>query len=344
MRQPNRDWIQDKLSDLTAHTSALSNIGGEFDEPEFGAWTALKLVVLAATVDVYTTIIDSNGFDYYYVDAMSGSGVVDLKERNDALLGSAFVAGTVAHKPFEKMYFIEKKPERADALRERLEYASEHIDGFRQPPDTFEVITGNANTVLPLIPDKIEDHRGGSAGGRNGEGGQHHLAFIDNERDEIKFDAIREMESIWGDLLINYQEKGLNREKGRIEKGLTDNWDDYVNFFDGDERVKQMDDPEDRFQLYLSKLDNINRPVHPSVTIHGSDRHPYGYRMVYATQTTNGGSEYAEFMEGQKRKIEGLTGDDVEIVLDTMKGAATHLGLWSVEEEDEDKQRRLGSF
>lgn len=348
MRQPDREWIQDKLSSLTAHIDDIENIGNTTDEPEFGAWTALKLVVLTATVGVYTKIIAKNDFDFYYVDAMSGSGIVDLKDRNDALLGSAFIAGTVAHEPFEKMYFVESDSDRAATLRERLDYAADEIDEFTQPREDCIVITGDANDVLPTIPRRIRKHRGGSATGQDGEGGQHHLAFIDNERDEIKFDAIRRLRSgpqgdLWGDLLVNYQENGLNREKGRIESGLTDNWDDFIEFFDGDQSVRYTDSPDERFQLYLEKLHNIGLSEHESVQIRGSESHPYGYRMVYATRTTGGGSEYAEFMSGQRKKIEGLTGDDIETVLDTMKGAATHLGLWSLD-EDEQGQSRLGSF
>jgi len=344
MRQPNREWVQDKLSDLTAHIDDLEAIGNQTDEPEFGSWTALKLVVFTAAIDVYTTVINNNDFEPYYIDAMSGSGVVSLKDREDTLLGSPAIAGTVAHEPFEKMYCIEKDEERAETLRNRLDFAAEHIDSFRQEPDTYEVIQGNANDILRNIPDKIRDHRGSSPSGRNGQGGQHHFAFIDNERHEVKFDSIRNLENeFWGDLLINYQQKGLNREKGRLEARESDEWDEFLQFFDGDNRALDLDDPEDRFGLYLEKLDGINRPVHESVQIRGSKRHPYSYRMVYATRNSSGGSEFIEFMNGQQWKIEGLTGDDIEHVLDTMQGAATHLGLWSID-EDEDGQARLGEF
>lgn len=343
MHQPDREWIQDKLSSLTAHSDDLREVGETADDPEFGAWTALKLVVLTATVDVYSKIIAKNGFDFYYVDAMSGSGLVDLSDREDTLIGSPFIAGTVAHEPFSKMYFIEEDGDRADILRDRLDYAADEIDAFNQSRDDCVVLNGDANDILPEIPDKVKEERDGTLTGTDGVGGAHHLAFVDNERDEVKFDSIRKLETqMWGDLLINYQEKGLNRERGRILEGLEDGWEDFVAFFDDDE-VKDLEDPEDRFELYLSKIDSINRSVHESIQIRGSSSHPYGYRMVYATQRTGGGSKFVRFMEGQKRKIEALTGDDIETVLDTMRGSATHLGLWS-NEEDEDGQSRLGAY
>jgi hypothetical protein len=78
MRQPDREWIQNNLSSLTAHSAPLQQVGETSDEPEFGAWTALKLIVLTATVDVYSKIISNNGFDFYYVDAMAGSGITGV--------------------------------------------------------------------------------------------------------------------------------------------------------------------------------------------------------------------------------------------------------------------------
>lgn len=343
MRQPSREWIQNNLSSLTAHTDDLRGVGTTIDEPEFGAWTALKLVVLTATIDVYSTVISNNDFDFYYVDAMSGSGLVNLSDRDDTLIGSPFIAGTVAHEPFSRMYLIERNEDRANVLRERLDYAVDEIDSFDQSRKDYVVLTGDANEILPTIPDRIKRERGGTLAGTNGEGGAHHLAFIDNERSEVKFDAIRQLSKMWGDLLINYQEKGLNRQYGRIDNGLEDSWDEFLAFFDDDERVKQLDSPEDRFALYRSKIESINRPMQESVQIHGSKSHPYGYRMLYATQQTGGGSEYAQFMEGQARKIEDLTGDDIETVLDTMRGNATHLGLWSTN-EDEKGQAKLGEY
>ena len=341
MQQPDREWIQRKLSRLTAHADDLQEIGEANDEPEFGAWTALKLTVFTATVDVYTKIIANNDFDFYYIDSMSGSGIVNLSDRDDTISGSPIIAGTVAHEPFERMYFIEEDPERASSLRSRLDYAVEEIDAFDQSRGDCVVIEGDANDVLPTIRDRIEDHRGGSLSGHDGENGQHHLAFIDNERDDVKFQAIRELESMWGDLLINYPEVSLDREEGRIESGLTDSWDDYIAFFDGDESVQHMRSRSRRFNLYLEKLEDISRPIHPSTKIHGSSSHRFSYRLVYAAQETEGGSEFAEFMTKQGRKIENLTGDDIEHVLDTMRGEATHLGLWSVDDED---QSALGSF
>lgn len=343
MRQPNREWIQKKLTRLTTHADNLREVSDIIDdEPEFGAWTALKLVSLTATVDVYTTIMANNNFDYYYIDALSGSGIVNLTDRDDTLIGSPFIAGTVAHEPFSKLYFTEKNEKRAEALRKRLDYAVDEIDEFKQSREDCLVLNGDANEILPRLPDKIREESGGTLYGQNGEGGAHHLAFIDNERDEVKFDSIRELEQImYGDLLINYQEYGLNREWGNIQEGREE-WDELLAFF-GDNRVKDMETSEKRFAFYLSQLDSINRGEHESLCVNGSNNYPYMYRMIYATQLTGGGSEYTEFMKGQRRKIENITGDEIETVLDIMQGNATHLGLWNVN-NDSGGQSNLGQY
>lgn len=344
MGQPDRDWIQDKLSDLTAHIDELESAGGAVDHPQFGAWTALKLVVLTATVDVYTTIMASNDFRYHYVDAMSGSGLVGLKGRDEILMGSPIIAGTVAHEPFENMYLIENDETRAAALEDRLDYAADNIDAFRQSPDSYEVLVGDANDLLPQVHDRIDEQHDGNPGGDSGERGQHHLAFIDNERNEVSFSAIRQLESFYGDLLINYQETSLNRERGLLESGDSDDWDTFIEFFDGDERALHLEEPE-RFGLYLEKVESIPRPIHESVNVRGSSSYGYNYRIVYAVRQSGGESEFIEFMDGQRRKVEGLTGDDIDTVLDTMRGSATHLGLWSVDEDgDDDSQADLDRF
>lgn len=342
MKQPDREWIQKKLSRLTAHTDNLREVGDVSDEPTFGAWTALKLVSLTATIDVYTTIMASNDFDYYYIDAMSGSGVVNLTDRDDTLIGSPFIAGTVARQPFSKMYFIEKNDDRAEALRERLDYAVDEIDEFEQSRDDYIVFTGDANEILPTIPNRVRQEKGGKLYGINGKDGAHHLSFIDNERIDVKFDTIRNLaEKMHGDLLINYQESGLNREFGDIKNGKTD-WDDFVAFF-GSDQVKEMEESEDRFRFYLSQLQGIEaangRRDYESLQIRGSANYSYMYRMIYAPRQSG---EFMDFMKGQRRKIENITGDEIETVLDTMKGTATHLGLWEV--NDDNSQSRLGEY
>lgn len=342
MRQPDRDWIQDKLSDLTAHIDELEEAGGVVDDPEFGPWTALKLVVLTSTVDVYTTIMASNKFRYHYVDAMAGSGVVGLADREETLTGSPIIAGTVAHEPFEKMYLIERNQERAAALEKRLDYAAENIDAFTQSPESYEVFVGDANDLLPEVRDRINDHHNGNLAGTDGEEGQHHLAFIDNECDDVAFSAIRQLEApMHGDLLINYQATSLNRKRGRLKSGDSDKWEPFVAFFDHDRRALNLKEPE-RYEFYREKIRGIPRPVQRSVDVHGSGGYGYKYRMLYAVRKSSGGSGFVEFMDKQRRKIEGLTGDDIGTVLDTMQGSATHLGLWSA--DDDDEQQRLGSF
>ncbi|WP_254544820.1 three-Cys-motif partner protein TcmP [Halomarina pelagica] len=344
MRQPDQAWIRNQLRQLTDHSDTLCEIGDEeVVDATFGPWTALKLVSLTATVDVYTSIMANNGFNYYYVDAMSGGGIVNLDGCDGALVGSPIIAGTVPREPFEKLYFVEASRDRAEALRARLDYAVDEIDAFNHTRDDCVVIHGDANEVLPKLPQMIKEDNGGTLTGRNGMGGAHHLAFIDNEKYEVKFEAIRKLSTMLNDLLINYQETSLNRQYGRILRGDCE-WDDFLAFFDKRGGVKRLEAPEDRFDFYTRLLENIDRSEYRSLQVRGSNAYSYAYRMVYATRLTGGGSEYAQFMDGQKRKIEGITGDEIGTVLDTMRGAGTTLDLWSAEEKAEDGQSKLADY
>lgn len=343
MGKPQWEWIEGKLRSLMEHADDLKDIGDSIDDPKFGPWTALKLEILVASVEVYTTIMHSYEYDYYFVDAMAGSGVVDVDDSPEVLVGSPIIAGTVAREPFEKLYFIEADRSRADTLRKRLDYAADNIDAFTQTKDSCMVIHGDANEELPELSDQIEQDHPRSLTGTNGMGGQHHLAFIDNERGEVGFEALRQLESIDGDLLINYQGTGLNRASGHISE-FDRSWDNFDAFFDGNRKAREMTSDE-RLNLYLGLLKDINRGDYRDVFVKASDNYPYGYRMIYATENRDQGGDFLEFMETYSEKIEDFTGDDIQKVLATMRGELARLdGHWTGEETVDDEQFNLDDF
>lgn len=336
MTQPDRDWILQQLNTLTDHADELYELDPDTIN-ELKSWTALKLAILIATVDVYTTIISSHFDDWYYVDAMAGSGCVYVEDNQIPLVGSPILAAVLAHEPFEHMFFIENKEERVQALRSRLEYAVENIEAVEIERDDYDVIKGDTNTELPKIPDRIAENRGHFQGA-------HHLAFIDNERVEVKYDSIDGLEQMWGDLLINYQETGINREYG------DGNWEKLVPYF-GTEAVKDCPTEEERFELYLDQLSKVGtggRPIQRSIKVRGSEDYPYHYNMVYAVrESQETESEWVEFMDTMRPKIEPLSGDDVEKVIEQMQGKTTSLELWTSDDSENGKgggQSKLGEY
>lgn len=346
MTTPDWEWVQSKLDVLMEHADELKEISPVTEEPdpEFGAWTALKLEVLVASVDVYTKIMSSHDYTYYFVDAMSGPGVVDINGRPESLIGSPIIAGTVAHEPFHRMYLIEKDRDRAEALRDRLDYASDQIPEFSQSRDSCVVINENANDVLPNLRDRIEDDHPTLLKGTGESGGQHHLAFIDNESHDIDFESIRQLESIPGDLLINYPNTVLNRRAGNIESQDDPDWDKFDAFFDDRIEARELNEDE-RFALYLELLETIKRGDTVNLPIRASREYPYYYRMIYATKNRKGGGGFLNFMESYSERMSSLTGDDVERIFKTMRGEFTNLDHWTEKDaETEENQADLGEF
>lgn len=301
------------------HAEALSKAGDTVDNPKYGPWTALKLMLFSTAVDVYTKVANGR-YDYYYVDALAGSGIVEVDDHDTTLVGSPILAGTVPQYPFEKIHLIEEDDDRAQALENRLNYAADNIDAFQLDRDQFDVVPEDANDVLPTVRQSVVDHRGAPPYVEVDGTTAHHFAFIDNERMDLKFDAIRELvtnERFYGDQLINYQEVGINRKNGRLESAEVsdDDWETLFEFFDTSE-VRGMDAAQ-RIQLYFDQLDSIGQDEHREVFVSGSDSYPYGYRMIYAA---GGTAEFIEFMDNYGQKIEKLSGDDISRVIDTMRG------------------------
>lgn len=125
-----------------------------------GPWTDQKLEILKRYLDEYTTALKSRGFQLIYIDAFAGEGTWtpgseytsddygDFKGLRD---GSPRIALGIEDKPFDRLVFIEKDPNRAERLmRLHGEFHGRSI----------EVINKDANTALPQLCDGFEwDHR-----------------------------------------------------------------------------------------------------------------------------------------------------------------------------------------
>ena len=85
-----------------------------------GSWTVEKLEILERYLDAYTTALKNQPFKLMYVDAFAGTGKVPLPdddgEAASFLSGSAKRAIQIASKPFDKLIFVEKDPDRCANL------------------------------------------------------------------------------------------------------------------------------------------------------------------------------------------------------------------------------------
>ena len=92
------------------------------NSPRFGGpWTQDKLRILHAYLDAYTTALKNRGFTLIYVDAFAGAGSYvesgdDYAEFHEFRQGSARIALAVDDRPFDRLVFIEKDTNSAEAL------------------------------------------------------------------------------------------------------------------------------------------------------------------------------------------------------------------------------------
>lgn len=122
--------------------------------PSFGGqWTQQKLEILQRYLDAYTTALKDKRFMLTYVDAFAGAGAYkaisdEYADYHELHRGSAQIALDIADKPFDRLIFIEKEPERIEALQELAgRYASRQIS----------VVGGDANQELPTFCDGMTD-------------------------------------------------------------------------------------------------------------------------------------------------------------------------------------------
>ncbi|ACV47686.1 MULTISPECIES: three-Cys-motif partner protein TcmP [Halomicrobium] len=169
----SQDWIKSKLQRLRDSSIDLWNVAPDVTN-EFSSWSALKLILLAATVDMYTNIIPKHREHFYYIDALAGSGISAFPEDDEYFVGSPIIAATMAHDSFDRMYFIEKDGEKANALRERLNHVEDELSKDLNCDD-YRILQENSNEVMGDILEEIRReslYQGESV---------NTLSFIDNQ-------------------------------------------------------------------------------------------------------------------------------------------------------------------
>ena len=123
--------------------------------PRFGGrWTEQKLEILGRYLDAYTTALKNQRFTLYYVDGFAGAGSYDdaaheYAEFYEFRHGSARIALEIDDKPFDRLIFIEKATDSAQAL---LDLSSENRGRG------IEIIQGDANDKVPEFCRNMGDY------------------------------------------------------------------------------------------------------------------------------------------------------------------------------------------
>ena len=97
-----------------------------------GEWTLEKLGILESYLDAYTTVLKNQPFKLMYIDAFAGTGRItlpgDQAEVHSFVRGSAERAVRIDDKPFDKLIFVEKEPDRCAELESlRAAYSGRDI-------------------------------------------------------------------------------------------------------------------------------------------------------------------------------------------------------------------------
>jgi three-Cys-motif partner protein len=313
MANGGRQWIQERVDSLTGDSPArLKEIHPETCN-SFGPWSALKLILHAATVNMYTKVMSSpkSPFDeFYYVDALAGTGLSEY-ENGDCFLGSPILAAKSATAPFKKMYFIEGKAENADALEARLEFAFNDPQFNIQEPDDWQVLPGDTNELMDDVVADIWEQR--SPGAKF-----HTLTFVDNQAMDFDWESMEKMAELSTDFLVTYQGAqavGMNinieaTHRGKLKDHFGRNlWGHGLNSREEYKRtyIKQM--------RSLFDTDSILVP-----TKIYSGRKSYDYDVIYATRETKSGSGYVDAVKYVKEFVENFDGQDVEDMIEVING------------------------
>lgn len=311
------EFVKQRIEILKEHSETIRNQAEQTND--FDSWSALKLILHSSVTHMYTTVLSGIDYfdDYYYIDALAGSGVSTYDD-NYCFIGSPIVAALSAREPFTKMYFIDQNEENCEALRARLDYVFSNPAIDAKEPDDWEVIQGDTNEKVPEVISEIKgfDHKAG----------YNYYCFIDNEKLDVKWRTIEALTpQPWGDLLINLptaQAIGRTAATGNLQK---------LNEFYGQD-LDRVDLPDENIrefmkQQYISRLAQRDRGVCRSTHV-DANIGSFGYDMVYATRDIEGGNGYVKVVDYLKEMIENVHAGDVDNLLDILYGdQSTILGF-----------------
>ena len=293
------DWLKEKLLSLRGIAEQVSHIYSKIVLPAH-PWSAIKLLMHALYVPLYTRIIHAYGYSpIYYIDLFSGCGIDSIQVRGTQLLmpGSPVIAAALAQPQFDKIICVEKDRKYATALRERLKALV--------PPDKIHVINDDVNTAIDLITALLDD-----------QPRAHYLAFIDPYGLELNWNTLAKLLSYRGDLWVLYQTREVARVRG--QPGSTAR----MTLFFGDERWREFVSEYELLLYYCFKIQTHGRPsvrrnfVIP-IAIKGRG---FSYHLIFAARETAGGSPWVSVICEYKSRIEKYTPRYVKYAIDIALG------------------------
>lgn len=326
MPNGEREWILDRVVGLTDGADQIEPAYVEEIDNSFNTWSALKLIVHSATINMYTKVISKHFDDFFYIDALAGSGLSEYGE-GECFFGSPIIAAKHAAEPFTKMYFIDDDPEKCDLLEQRLENIFNNPEMDIQEPGDWEVLQGNSNDLVYDIYDDIWEVRKGKF---------NTLTFADNQAMDFGWDAMEKLSELTGDYLINYpgaMAVGMNMNNKLAHEGKM------KEFFGRNLWDLGLSTRREYKQEYMKQMESLfDTDSHQVAVKVRSGTKSFEYDMIYATRDTAGGSGYIQAIEYIKEFVENVDGADVEDMLKMMHGDQTIIDSYLPEDRDIDNE------
>ena len=279
----------------------------------------LKYIPLAWWTDIYTTIMDKLKKDnklnrIYYVDLLAGSGITFIREHNKIIAGSALVANYFNRHPYDKVYLGEKNPSRCKVLRRSMEIIKE-IKWSRL--DCYIPCT-SAEKLISEIDRQLEN-----------EERYHMFAFIDFEGPaDVDWRYLEKLLRHPGDVMINFQIKGVLRNRNRIT---------FLRKVYGDDLEIQTGMDENYYlEKYIERLRKTGReyayPIRINDRITGRFRRgkkgKYYYYLILAVRKTLSGSPWYNAWFNLKNWIEAFDAEITDLEMEIYKGDQKRLNSY----------------
>lgn len=312
---PNKKWISDKLGLLTEYADDLVNVNPEITN-EYPPLTALKLIALSASVEVFSRIVPPRYEHNYYLDLFAGSGVTEVEGTNLAVVGSPILAPVMSHHNFEEYHFVDCDSKATSVLESRLDFMDTKIDF---PRDRCTVHTADANNFVHEFFEDFEEEVGSYRGFNM-------FSFIDPEGMDPKWHVTRRIANVYGDLLIHYPQVTVNRD---LETKKA------ASYFPTGVDPTHLRSESQRQKAYCEGLTSQD---YTDITIpiridSGKSSGNFHYNLIYATRDTKNGAPYADAIQSTKRKIELLDGDDITHVIQSLQGDEVALDYFFNDED-----------
>ncbi len=269
----------------------------------FGPWTALKLCAIKNYVDIYTKVLNDGrvkrlGFDgLAYLDIFSGSGVNLIGDSSTPLAGSSPIAARFHFRaqPFDRYYALEINQNFCEAISERMARLA--------PADRIKVYCGDADSTISDAVTDLEKNN------------FHYLAFVDYEGMKgLSWTNLEMLLRHRGDIWITFICPGFARVQGRAEWSEADRLT--LERALSPEVVSKSKDIWDLTDNFVKKIKGY-RPNVVEMDVRSGDG--YYYRLIYATRETYRGSSYVSSVEALKKRVESVSGNFVQLVVDVLE-------------------------